>query len=253
MSIQYSIGEFAKKTGMTIRALRYYDEINLLKPFYISPTGRRFYTEDNIMQLQKIVSLKFLGYPLEKIHELIHLQNWDLQESLEFQRHEMIQKRDHLNRVIRALDHALFIMEEQNTIDATIFMSLIHNIHKEEEQKEWFTNYLPKEAVEKMFDLPEEKYMELNNEITSLFSELKAAYGQDPESPYVQALLKQYFDLALVIYPETFELMENLEKQEIESIEDEDMQLFPSPFSPEEEKWLVQALQYYWDTRGAFK
>jgi len=82
MFTQYSIGEFAKKTGMTIRTLHYYDEIDLLKPSFISPTGRRFYSDENIIQLQKIVSLKFLGYPLEKIHTLIHLKEWDIKESL---------------------------------------------------------------------------------------------------------------------------------------------------------------------------
>jgi len=157
MYTQYSIGEFAKKTGMTIRTLHYYDEIDLLKPSFISTTGRRFYSDENIIQLQKIVSLKFLGYPLEKIHTLIHLKEWDIKESLEFQKQEMLQKKEQLQQVIRALDHALYMMEEQGTMNANIFMMLIHNMHKEEEQKEWLSNYFPKEMVENMFKVPEEK------------------------------------------------------------------------------------------------
>ena len=248
MYTQYSIGEFAKKTGMTIRTLHYYDEIDLLKPSFISTTGRRFYSDENIIQLQKIVSLKFLGYPLEKIHALIHLKEWDLKESLEFQKQEMLQKKEHLQQVIRALDHALYMMEEQGTMNANIFMMLIHNMHKEEEQKEWLSNYFPKEMVENMFKVPEEKLKELNLEMAELFSQLKAAYGQDPANPNVQALLKQYFDLSLELYPDAIELVENVKDEDIEL--EQDTQLFPSPLSPEEEIWLGQAMQIYWKDKG---
>jgi len=248
MFTQYSIGEFAKKTGMTIRTLHYYDEIDLLKPSFISPTGRRFYSDENIIQLQKIVSLKFLGYPLEKIHTLIHLKEWDIKESLEFQKQEMLQKMEQLQQVIRALDHALYITEEQGTMNANIFMMLIHNMHKEEEQKEWLSNYFPKEMVENMFKVPEEKLKELNLEMAELFSQLKAAYGQDPANPNVQALLKQYFDLSLELYPDAIELVENVKDEDIEL--EQDTQLFPSPLSPEEEIWLGQAMQIYWKDKG---
>ncbi len=97
MSNTYSIGDFAKKTGITIRTLHYYDEMNLLKPAFITDAGRRYYSDDSIMQLQKIVTLKFLGYSLEKIHDLIYLNDWDLQDSLQFQKQEMLQKREHIN------------------------------------------------------------------------------------------------------------------------------------------------------------
>jgi DNA-binding transcriptional MerR regulator len=63
----YPIGEFAKKTGQTIRTLHYYDEIGILKPSRISSSGRRFYSEDEMITLQKIVALKFLGFSLEEI------------------------------------------------------------------------------------------------------------------------------------------------------------------------------------------
>lgn len=222
MSTQFSIGEFARKTDITIRTLHYYDEIDLLKPSFISTTGRRFYSDENIIQLQKIVSLKFLGYPLEKIHAL--------------------------QQVIRALDHALYIMEDQGTMNANIFMMLIHNMHKEEEQKEWMSNYFPKEMVENMFKVPEEKLKELNLEMAELFSQLKAAYGQDPANPNVQALLKQYFDLSLELYPDAIELVENVKDEDIEL--EQDTQLFPSPLSPEEEIWLGQAMQIYWKDKG---
>ena len=56
----YTIGVFAKKTGVTIRTLRFYDEKNLLRPSYISESGRRYYKDEDISTLQKILGLIIL-------------------------------------------------------------------------------------------------------------------------------------------------------------------------------------------------
>ena len=48
----YAIGVFAKKTGVTIRTLRFYDEKNLLRPSYVSESGRRYYKDEDIPTLQ---------------------------------------------------------------------------------------------------------------------------------------------------------------------------------------------------------
>ena len=248
MSNTYSIGDFAKKTGITIRTLHYYDEMNLLKPAFITDAGRRYYSDDSIMQLQKIVTLKFLGYSLEKIHDLIYLNDWDLQDSLQFQKQEMLQKREHINRVIRALDHALYMMDEQGTVNANVFMTLIHSIHKEDEQKKWLINIFPKDSVEQMYSLSDEKQMELNSKMAKLIDELKETYDQDYKSPAVQTLIERYFALALEVYPGTMELVQELQNQEID-IED-NIELFPSPFTPQEEEWIAKAMQYYWEQRG---
>lgn len=62
MTNMYSIGQFAKKTGLTIRALRYYDEKGLLTPAHISQGGQRLYNDDNILTVQKIVTYKYLDF-----------------------------------------------------------------------------------------------------------------------------------------------------------------------------------------------
>ncbi|MGE7111857.1 hypothetical protein [Lysinibacillus sp. NPDC047702] len=84
--------------------------------------------------------------------------------------------------------------------------------------------------------------------MADLFSQLKAAYGQDPANPNVQALLEQYFDLSLELYPGAIELVENVKDEDIEL--EHDTQLFPSPLSSEEEIWLGQAMQIYWKDKG---
>ena len=69
--IEYSIGEFSEKTGISIRTLHYYDEIGLLQPKKNPTSGHRIYRYQDAITLQKILSLKFLGYNLDKIAELL--------------------------------------------------------------------------------------------------------------------------------------------------------------------------------------
>jgi DNA-binding transcriptional MerR regulator len=248
MAEQYSIGEFAKKTGTTIRALRYYDEIHLLKPTLVSPSGRRYYSDNEIIQLQKIVALKFLGYSLEKINEFLHLKDWDLKDSLAFQKQEMLQKKEHIERVIRALDHALHMMENQGTVNSAIFISLINNIQMEDEHKEWLKGIIPESTVEGLYGISEEKHQELNKKTALLFTQLKDAVGQNPKSDEVQGLIQEYMNIAEEILGGSLELIQDLLNSEV--VIEDDPKLFPSPFTPEEEEWVGKAMEVYLKRKG---
>ncbi|GED66890.1 hypothetical protein BRE01_05920 [Brevibacillus reuszeri] len=67
MKRQWKVGEIAKMAGITIRTLRFYDQIGLFSPSDYSPSGYRLYTEKDISRLQQILSLKELGLSLEEI------------------------------------------------------------------------------------------------------------------------------------------------------------------------------------------
>ncbi|KXZ21498.1 MerR family DNA-binding transcriptional regulator [Bacillus nakamurai] len=57
----YTVGEFARLTGVTERTLRYYDQENLLKPAEYEDNGRRLYSHGALFELNKILALKFSG------------------------------------------------------------------------------------------------------------------------------------------------------------------------------------------------
>jgi DNA-binding transcriptional MerR regulator len=58
----YRIGDFSKLTKTTIKTLRYYDEVGLLKPEYVDEeNGYRYYTTSQLFSLHKIISLRQLG------------------------------------------------------------------------------------------------------------------------------------------------------------------------------------------------
>lgn len=64
----YKIGDFSRIARVSSRLLRYYDEIGLLKPRHSDPqTGYRFYSANQLGELNRIVVLKDLGFSLEQI------------------------------------------------------------------------------------------------------------------------------------------------------------------------------------------
>ena len=70
-----TVGEVAKKMGVTVRTLQYYDKEGLLSPSAESEGGRRLYTDKDLVMLHQIISLKSLGFSLDDIKErLISLE-----------------------------------------------------------------------------------------------------------------------------------------------------------------------------------
>ncbi len=78
----FKIGEFSKLTQVSIRMLRYYDEIGLLKPSQIDPwTGYRMYSVEQIPVLNKIVYLRDSGFTVAEI--AVALTNEEEQQLIE--------------------------------------------------------------------------------------------------------------------------------------------------------------------------
>ncbi len=73
-----TVGEVAKKMGVTVRTLQYYDKEELLSPSAESEGGRRLYTDKDLVLLHQIISMKSLGFSLTDIKErLISLKTPD--------------------------------------------------------------------------------------------------------------------------------------------------------------------------------
>ena len=64
-----TVGEVAKKMGVTVRTLQYYDKEGLFSPSAESEGGRRLYTNKDLITLHQIISLKSLGFSLNDIKQ----------------------------------------------------------------------------------------------------------------------------------------------------------------------------------------
>src|SRR5471032_1669160 len=103
--VVYRIQEFARLAGVTVRALHHYDRLWLLKPSGRSGSGYRLYRDSDLVCLEQIVVLKFLGLPLKQIGQLLKRQS-PLAETLRRQQHVLAGKRRQLDLAMQAIGQA---------------------------------------------------------------------------------------------------------------------------------------------------
>jgi DNA-binding transcriptional MerR regulator len=107
--VMFSIGDFARFAGVSVRTVRYYDEVGLLPPVAVDPgSGYRSYTADQLARLHRIIALKDLGLSLRQIRPLLDdLDAAELRGMLQLKRAELedrlAEERERLTRVERRL------------------------------------------------------------------------------------------------------------------------------------------------------
>ena len=101
-----TVGEVAKKIGVTVRTLQYYDKEGLLSPSASSEGGRRLYTDKDLVMLHQIISLKSLGFSLDDIkHRLISLETpTDVATALTEQADSIREKIEQLTASLTAIE-----------------------------------------------------------------------------------------------------------------------------------------------------
>lgn len=138
----YTIGQFMKLTHVTKKTLRYYDEHDILRPSKISSSGARFYSEQDLAKMQQILLLKYLGFSLSDIREMM-IQTSDstiLEDSLILQKKLLDQKKEQLNIITKVIDETIVALHEKEKINWNKALKTIHTLNMEESLKNQYQN-----------------------------------------------------------------------------------------------------------------
>ncbi len=146
MNPTYLPHEFAKRAGVTIRALHHYDRLGLLKPSGRTAAGYRVYSDRDFARLEQIVALKFIGFPLFQIREILQRKDNDLSAALRQQRQIMAEKRDHLDRAVQAIERAEKIVATGGEPDWEPFRKVIEVIQMQT-RKDWMKKYYTEDQL----------------------------------------------------------------------------------------------------------
>lgn len=163
-NILFTTGEFAKKAGVTLRTLRYYDKIGLLKPNSHNDLGHRLYTKQDFGRLQKILTLKFIGLSLDDISNIMKydVNDQDFKKSLEIQKSIMEEKIHHIQMVIKSIDETVHMLDTDNVLNWDKFINIINviNIDKNwNEQYENASNLKARIRIHELFSTNKEGWM----------------------------------------------------------------------------------------------
>ncbi len=138
----YSSGEFARMAQVSVRTIRFYDKQNILKPSYVTPAGARFYTDSDFVKLQQILLLKYLGFSLDDIKGMT-INDMDyhfLRNSLTMQKKLVADRIEQMQLVEAAIDNTVSALEQQQGIDWSQMLHLIHLTGMEKSLKSQYEN-----------------------------------------------------------------------------------------------------------------
>ena len=102
-----TVKEVSELTGISIRTLRYYDEIDLLKPAKVTEAGYRLYDESSLKKLRQIMFFRELEVPLSEIKAIMKDSESDNRKILETQKMMLEMKRNRLNGIIELISDVL--------------------------------------------------------------------------------------------------------------------------------------------------
>lgn len=131
----YKTGQFARLANVSERTIRYYDKIGLLKPSFVMENGYRQYSDLDLLKLQKILSLKHLGFSIEEIFPMV-MDNTNLKESFELQIDLIEDKISHLQSLKDALKRA----SQSDNLSWNMILSLVQLSNEETNIIEQYKN-----------------------------------------------------------------------------------------------------------------
>lgn len=114
----FKIGEFARVAQVSVRMLRHYDKLGLLKPGYIDRTsGYRYYSLDQLPRLHRLLALKDLGLSLEQVMRLLdeEVSISELRGMLRLKQAELRQQLDETTLRLEQVERRLHVLEEDGT------------------------------------------------------------------------------------------------------------------------------------------
>lgn len=266
----YHTSQFAQKAAVSVRTLRYYDKVGLLPPSQYTESGHRLYSDDDLVNLQQILALKFLGFSLDEIKRYLQTNPQRFREVLAKQKAMMREKRTQLDSIIQAIEEAEKLVSSGPWNWEPIVQVI--QVIQMEQNNDWVGKYFTQEQRQTLADLSNQSYSEeaqrqlagrgqwteedqkgVDQQYAFLASELRRliAEGADPAGPDAQAAAKLQSDLILAFTQGSPEIQAGLNTlwQKVDELPKEQRPI-SLPWSDEEGAFLTRALEIYRQRQG---
>ena len=177
-----SVKEVSQLSGVSVRTLHYYDEIDLLKPSVVAENGYRYYNCDAVVRLQEILLYRELDFPLKKIKEIVGQPGYDKVQARRDQIKLLELKKSRLEAVIA---HAKALQMEEEEMSFEAFDQKAMEEFQEEAQA-WGQT----EAYQVFVAKGEESFPEVTKEMTAIMSTFGQLKESNPDDNSVQEQVK---------------------------------------------------------------
>ena len=183
---ELTIGEAAELLGITVRALRHWESIDLLVPSWRTLGGHRLYVDADLERAQRILVYREIGLPLAEVRGLVD-GDGDAREHLERQRRLLVDRASHLRRIIGAVDEMLEEMSmndgKNTTMDARAaaekFGGGWRQDFADEAEARWGDTAAWAQSQQANANRTEEEWAQMYSDQEALVAKLAQAIGDD--------------------------------------------------------------------------
>jgi len=194
----WKVGELARRTGLSVRALHYYDEIGLLSPSRRTDSGHRLYAADDVVRLQRIKSLQQLGFTLREVRDCLDGPDFPLGRVIELHLSQLKERIELQERLCGLLERVAARLRSGEEVSSGEFIDTVMEvIGMSERLNRYYTPQQLEYLEERRREVGEERTREAEAEWAELIEQVRAEMqaGTDPSSTRVQALARRSMEL----------------------------------------------------------
>lgn len=211
-----TVHQVAELTGITIRALHYYDEIGLLKPTKADKTKYRLYSENDLEKLQQILFYREVGFSLKEIKELLSAPIYSKREALERHSELLMLRKKKIEELICLVNDTL---AGKNNYSFAAFsnseISALQEKYRNEVIERWGSTHEYQE-FSTFFSLKAEKernrkWNDFLMRSQGIFERLAEFQGEEPTLAAVQSIVVEWQEyISENFYPCSDDMLMNL-------------------------------------------
>ena len=186
----YKMKEFAALAGVSVKALRHYERIGLLKPRR-TPAGHRRYVQDDLGRVEAIGALKYVGFSLDQVRSILSRPGVELPKALAARRQALSEAEARLAVARQALDVAAQTTDGRAAVDALV--ETVQTQVAAAAMRRYYTDEGWQRRRRYYEEGPSAEWRELYRTLSGLV-------GQDPASEPVQAAVDRWLALSIRAY-----------------------------------------------------
>lgn len=192
----YTIGQTARLSGVSVRTLRFYEEIGLLRPSGRTAAGYRVYSQANVLRLQQIMIGRTLGRSLEEIRLSLDAPDFDHAAALHRQHQLLQRKATETAAMLRSVEAALAALESENgdVPMQSLFEGFDTSQFEEEVKARWGESEAYKENARRMAGYSPADLQEMQAEADAIWREAARAMtaGAAPDGAEGRAFCERH-------------------------------------------------------------
>jgi DNA-binding transcriptional MerR regulator len=242
----YTIHKLALLAGISTRALRYYDQIELLQPSSVMRNGYRVYDQQSLLRLQQILFFKELEFPLNEIKKILDNPNFDQVGALKDQRCLLELKQKRLQGLVKTINTTIKHMTNRTMpLDAELYDAFADEEMKQyadEAKKRWGNTEAYKQSQERTKHLTKADIKKIKEDGNIFTQKIADAMPKGPKDSEVQVLIAEHYKGINFFYECSLEMYQNLGQM---YVDDSRFTAYYEKFAPGLAVFMKDAITFY--------